>query len=291
MLHVVIVSYCSWKELEPTIDSFYNSIGVRFQLHVADNKGEDEIQLALESLANSNYQRFENLGYGEAFNRVVEKLPLLESDLVLVSNDDVQFHSSSLNGLMSAYANAKEQFEKPGLIMPRYVDDKGIPDDRFLIGKITDADITPIEFSPGAFWLMDVTFLKEVGGFAPGFFLYGEDRELAYRADYFNFQNVLCPHVQVQHDFDYPVKIQSLKMIFERNVFGSQYMRSKVNNDIFPLFVIRSFLSRILRLQIKDALSTLFGYIEFRRDKDVFQKNVESIKNSTLQYRFIKTGN
>ncbi len=288
MLHAVIVSYCSWDELEPTVDSFYNAVGVRFQLHVADNRGVEEIQLRLEGLANSNYYRFENIGYGEAFNRVVDQLPLLESDLVLVSNDDVQFNSSVLQQLQMGYEDAKKRYLKPGLIIPRYVDSRGMPDDRFIVGKKDEAEFTPIEFSPGAFWLMDVTFLKEVGGFVPGFFMYGEDRELAYRSLYFGYQNVLCTHAQVQHTFDYPLKDNKLRSFFERNVFATQFMRSKVNGDVFWLFVARSFLSRLIRFRFRGLLDTYFGYLYFKQDKDKFKKNVELIKNSTLQFRFIK---
>jgi GT2 family glycosyltransferase len=288
MLHAVIVSYCTWEELEPTINSFYNSAGVRFKLYVADNRADEGVQLALESFANASYHSFDNIGYGEAFNAVVGGMSLLESDCVIIANDDVTFGSSMLQQLVAGYDQAKQESENIGPVSPRYLDDMGKRNDQFLIIDNQNAklDVAAIQFNPAALWLMDVHFLKNVGGFAPGYFMYGEDRELAYRSQYFKFQPVLATKAHVVHNFDYPIKDPELRGFFERNVFGTQYIKSKTLGANFPWFVLKSLMAMLLTFNLIGFSHRVKGYIAFLRYWNSYKRVVNSIKED-VKFRFI----
>ena len=68
--------------------------------------------------------------------------------------------------------------------------------------QICDNPGTPVEvpYVNAAAWMVSRTCLHAIGGFFPGFFMYGEDDEFLQRARHYSFQVGICPEAAIWHD-------------------------------------------------------------------------------------------
>ncbi|MBO6515829.1 MAG: glycosyltransferase family 2 protein [Bacteroidia bacterium] len=289
MIHVVIVSYCEWEALEPTISDFLNVQDVDIQIHVADNLEAVSVQRQVELLPAVSYKSFSNVGYGQAFNLYVAELQLMESDLLIVSNDDVRIQPDALKKLVDGYQTARKHIGKIGPVSPSY-SANGNDMNHFAEGKIKlDSGVSTVAFSPAALWLMDHDFLVHVGGFVPNFFLYAEDRELCYRSLYYGYQPILVEDATVEHEFRYPPTHKANRIELECNTISAQFLNPSESKMQASQFALKSLISALLRLDFKRFSFVWKGYGLFRKRRKSLLVVKQKILDKELKFRFLTT--
>ncbi|MBE8722832.1 glycosyltransferase family 2 protein [Sphingobacterium pedocola] len=156
-----------------------------------------------------------NLGFGKANNLGFEYALDKGYDLVLLVNQDAWVQSSCLASLM----------EKPypkdiGIISPMHYDgteqvlDKGFAD--YMQQMNTDQDLVIPPFVNAAFWLIPLSILKEVGGFSPLFYHYGEDNDYVHRLHYHGYKIAVNRKAIAYHDRQNRTSDGSKKAFFKR---------------------------------------------------------------------------
>lgn len=63
-------------------------------------------------------------------------------------------------------------------------------------------DIYPVSYACAVSWLLPIETVKNIGGFDPIYFHYGEDDNYIQRIKYFGYQVGICPKVSVCHDIE-----------------------------------------------------------------------------------------
>lgn len=129
----------------------------------------------------------ENLGFGRANNIGIDYAMAEEFDYVFLLNQDAWIEPDTLRNLVTAAEENKEY----GILSPVHLNGRGDATD-FGFSAYTGiqsreeaqqlpAEVTAYPFINAAMWLIPVAVLRDVGGFAPLFAHYGEDRNLVLR--------------------------------------------------------------------------------------------------------------
>lgn len=290
MLHIVIVSYCPWQEFKATFEQFIElDISTPFYVYVADNLGDDELKSHVSQAKNASYQRFNNVGYGEAFNRVVAGLQIQEGDLFIISNDDIELGTNAIAELLDGYRVAANILENVGPVSPSfYGDEKQLQVSYYDQPEGLAGDVYKVAFAPGALWLMNNDFLKNVGGFIPDFFMYAEDRELTYRSIAFGYQPIWVQSSVVYHQFDYPLRNGQLRRVMERNTIAAVYLDQSGKPSRAHGFAFKSVLASLISLQFGRLWYVLLGYLSFLRMRSDLEISRKELTNRNHLYRFIR---
>jgi GT2 family glycosyltransferase len=99
-----------------------------------------------------------------------------------------------------------------GIISPLHLDYQGRGIDQLFFQHIRDElslmsdaffeqlhDLYEVQFVNAAVWLVSRRVFKEVGGFDPLFFMYGEDQDYCQRVRYHGFKVALSPKAKAYH--------------------------------------------------------------------------------------------
>lgn len=290
MLHIVIISYCSWQELAETLASIQESQAVECQLHVVDNLGDAQIETALNAQPSGSYYAFDNPGYGGAFNRVIPLLKLQKDDLVIVANHDIRVEQFTIRELINGYQMARQMPKfKVGMVCPVYKRLDGSEASSFVENRLPIQNgLNRVDFSPAAMWLMDYGFLKSVGGFVPNYFMYSEDRELAYRSKFYGYTAVEVVDAIVYHDFDYPPKDEALRLELETNTISTQFLNVNTDKTEANAFVLKSLLSALTQFNFHRFRWVWLGYRKFLRNRKELQQTKNIIEDKLVEFRFIE---
>lgn len=177
---------------------------------VIDNCSQDR---TLE-LVKANYPEVrliacdKNLGFGQA-NNIGMKIALQEGyDAVFLLNQDAWIDPQTIGTLL----RLSQQHPEYGILSPVHLTGNGDkPDSGFAtytaIREISDLRkdeaIIPTSFINAAFWMIPTTVLREIGGFSPLFYHYGEDKDYTNRMTYHNYLIGYSPNVFGCHDREY----------------------------------------------------------------------------------------
>lgn len=187
-LCVLIVSY----NFEPWIDRCLHSLRastLRVTTVVVDNGSDDHTCEIIRSrfpevvLINSG----ENLGFGKA-NNIGFRYALEKGfDYLFLMNQDARIEPDTLTQLVAAAEREKAY----GILSPLHLNSRGDATDLGFaeytgIRDRRDAErlpsaVTEYKFINAALWLVPARIIREVGGFAPLFAHYGEDRNFVLR--------------------------------------------------------------------------------------------------------------
>ena len=157
----------------------------------------------IENEKNLGFGAANNMGFRYAFDKGYEYIYLLNQDAWIDSGDILK---------LITLADAKRNY---GILSPLQVYPDGVtPDGKFsncfsaelhdiLSGGKASEQIYPVKkggMLQAAHWLVRMCALKEVGGFSPVFFHYGEDKNLCYRMRYRGWELGVVPSVKGVHD-------------------------------------------------------------------------------------------
>lgn len=205
---VIIISY----NFEQWIDRCLGSLRLSeypIDTVVIDNASQDQTIRRIQQdypevrLIESN----SNLGFGKA-NNIGMKIALEEGYThVFLLNQDAWIEPTTIGTLIKL----SQQYTLYGILSPVHLTGKGDkPDPGFgyyahlqKLDQLPDKEIFPLPFVNAAFWMIPTNVLKEVGGFCPLFYHYGEDKDFVNRLYYHHYKIGYSPNVFGNHDREY----------------------------------------------------------------------------------------
>src|SRR5690606_12465746 len=248
----IIVTY----NFEPWLDKCLSSLlhsSYPTDLIIIDNASQDNTvdlirrnfpQVTLvESAVNLGFGKANNIGFQYALDH--------NYDFVFLVNQDAWIHHDCLGHLMTRYYP-----DNIGIISPMHYDgteqvlDKGFAD--YIKQIDMTSNITTSPFINAAFWLIPITTIKQLGGFSPLFYHYGEDSDYVHRLHSHAYKIAINPEAISYHDRQNRVVKKSGKSYFksEFTYFLTEYANINYN---FPKAFAYAFLGAL-----KKAFQTLF---------------------------------
>ena len=206
---VIIVSYNFEQWMERCLGSLRLS-ELPVDILIIDNDSKDKTT----ELIRSQYpdvrliENKKNLGFGRA-NNLGMQIALEEGyDFAFLMNQDAWIDSNTIGTLVSI----SQKYPEYGILSPVHLTGKGDkPDPGFgdyagiqTLKELPKSDeILPLPFINAAFWMIPTAVLKQVGGFSPLFYHYGEDKDFVNRLHFHHFKVGYVPQVFGNHDREY----------------------------------------------------------------------------------------
>lgn len=206
----VVVTYNARKWVEACLGSL-NKSSFPLTTIIVDNSSSD----GTVAWINENYPNVtlvpnaENLGFGKANNLGISMALSQGADYVLLLNQDAWIEEDTVENLVTAFRGAADY----GIISPLHLNGAGTSLDAGFANCIrkdfhsgvshlatNDLSVKPVDFINAAAWMISRNCLKQVGGFHPHFYHYGEDREYTNRLAYHEFQIGFVTNCRIFHD-------------------------------------------------------------------------------------------
>jgi len=189
---VIIVTYNGEQWIDACLQSVQAS-SIDCSIIVIDNASIDATTEILEKRFHeiTLIKLNENTGFAQANNLGIATALDQNADFVFLLNQDAKIDRLCIENL----SNAMNDHSKLGIASPVHYDYQGNDLDNGFVWYLEESrstylndreikdvkDLYFVKSVPAALWLVRSEALKEVGGFDPIFFLYGEDDDLAKR--------------------------------------------------------------------------------------------------------------
>ena len=220
---VIIVSYNFERWMERCLGSLRRS-SLQAEVIVVDNASQDRTV----SLLRSRYpevhliESHTNLGFGRANNLGIARAMQQGCRAVFLLNQDAWVGERTLETLLQL----SDRYPQYGILSPVHLTGRGdrletgfaayTGLDREAIPQVDgEATLHPVSFVNAAFWLIPLAVLKQVGGFCPLFYHYGEDVDYINRVRFHGYAVGYSPAVSGCHDRE------------ERTVTREAFLRSE----------------------------------------------------------------
>ena len=209
-VYVIIVTYNGTQWIAACLTSLQVST-YPCEVVVVDNASSDEtVDLIRNQFPTVKVLRqTHNLGFGKANNIGIEWSLRQKADAVFLLNQDTTVDAMCIGRLVHAADSG--QYD---VLSPVHLNDTGTGFDggfkRYVKPHFNDAVMTewmtnpdnhsyPIGFVNAAAWYVPVDTLKRIGGFAPLFYHYGEDRDFINRVEFKGGTVGLVPAASIRH--------------------------------------------------------------------------------------------
>lgn len=201
---IIIVTYFSSKEIRACLESLrMQTIFSQCHVWIVDNNSRDDTLSVIETFVSSNITLLplqDNIGFGCAVNLAAshaksEFIYLLNPDAVLKTPNDLE------RLIAFAYAHPRAGVVGSRVLEPGGKETKPrrhYPQEKKMKTRLGNL---PGEFSwvIGASFLLRTTVFRQVHGFDPDFFLYGEEVDLCLRVRKCGFEIAFDGEVTVEH--------------------------------------------------------------------------------------------
>jgi len=263
---IIIVSYNFMPWLRHCLGSL-RELTVPCDVMVIDNLSKDEtvdcIRREFPEVMLRPQNR--NLGFGRANNIGLAYALEHHYEGVLLLNQDAWLDADALQKLIEA-ARAHPDY---GIISPVHLVGSGkhvehgfsvytglkLPQQR------PAAPIVPCKFIDAALWYMPCSVVRKVGGFAPLFYHYGEDKDMANRMTYFGYKTGYVPAATGYHDREFRPTTRKGRIHSEKVYMLSEYANPNYRLvGAFAMSVLASIKKSLIyatRLQWRDSLCML----------------------------------
>jgi GT2 family glycosyltransferase len=213
-----------------------------------------------------------NLGFGKANNIGLTYALNNGGDFVFLINQDVYVEKNVVEQLVLLTTKNPDY----GIISPMHLKGKGKGLDTyfsFCASKNNQyrmdavrkqfSQIYSVPMVNGAAWFMPIKAVKEIGGFDPIFYHYGEDHNYCQRLLYHNFKIGIAPTLRIRHDRESRIKTSI-------NLFSNAYYKKyekqlKVNYADINSDLLNNCSSiqktKYIKLMIKSILVLNFEYL------------------------------
>jgi GT2 family glycosyltransferase len=209
---VVIVTYNGARWIADCLKSLSNS-SVACTIIVVDNCSSDHtVELITNEFSNVVLIRNAvNNGFGQANNIGIIHALRMNMDYILLLNQDTTVQPHAIALLVDSIAGKSDRF---AVVSPMHLNDigSGLDDgfrnflkkslDKSEIDRLVEGvgdKIVEIDFVNAAAWLIPADVFRKVGGFAPLFFHYGEDRDFVNRIRFHGYRIGVLPNSRIQH--------------------------------------------------------------------------------------------
>ncbi|MCB0340225.1 MAG: glycosyltransferase family 2 protein, partial [Bdellovibrionales bacterium] len=224
-----------------------------------------------------------NIGIKSALNSKAEYVFLLNQDAKIEpSTIRTLIHSSVENPSFGVLAPIAFNYDGTGLD-PHCINYLCNNSCNYLSDLVTNrsSSVYELPFYPAAAWLVSASALKQIGGFDPLFFMYGEDFDFAQRARRAGFKVGLVPHAKYFHHRG-PKPTRANHTYWEYVVWlkgtDSPFLKSLAN-------IWRESFLRILRalayFDLKMAREVLEALIDIHKQLRTIKKHRELCKSGT----------
>ena len=230
---IIIASYNGEYLIRDCLNSLKKNT-IKLQVIVIDNASTDKTAEIIEK----EYPEVrliknqKNEGFGRA-NNIGMQIALKENiDYVLLLNQDATIEPDTIEKLINIHKKEPEY----GILSPLHLDENEYVDGRFLSlmfrenNKIfqeyllnkNKKELYDVSWVNAAAWLIPIKILKEIGGFNPQFFMYGEDADYCKRVKY--------------HKYKVGILLNSRIIHTRHNVFFNNYgFWKNLKRDIFDV--------------------------------------------------------
>ncbi len=205
---VIIVSYNFLPWIDRCLGSL-RKLDEPADVMVIDNHSQDDTVSTIKK----HYpeirllENTENLGFGRANNIGISYAAKEGYEGVLLLNQDAWIDHNTLTELV----NTARRHADLGILSPIHLTGNG---DRIEHGfadysglttldNLPSEEVAEVDFINAAIWYVPMRALRAVGGFAPLFYHYGEDKDLANRMRYHRWKIGYLPKVFGCHDREF----------------------------------------------------------------------------------------
>lgn len=274
---IIIVTYNGAKWIQKCIESIYESNYEHFEIFVVDNASSDDTIEILNAFPNIILHKSPvNLGFGQANNIGMKYALEREYDYVFLLNQDTWIEKNTISKLVQSsiqnpdygiiapmhYFSDEKSLEYffSTRIAPNYC--KNLISDYIVKGKENMDSVYSINFIHAAAWLINKETLKNVGGFDPLFFHYGEDNNYCQRLLFHKGKIGINPHSIIYHDckvqnFD-EIKSsgQEVKNRILQNLVGLADVRTLSNQPVYlaPLRLFKKTIIDLVKINLRDTI-------------------------------------
>lgn len=210
----IIATYNGSKWIKKCIISLLES-DYKTDVFIIDNASTDDTVSILESFTGIKiHKNVKNLGFGQANNIGLQYSLENNYDYVFLLNQDAWIENSTLSVLL----DVAEQNKDYGVLSPLhyYSDEKSL--EYFFSTKLSPSycknflsdvvvkgiekmdDVYGLNFIHAAAWFLPIKTIKNIGGFDPLFFHYGEDNNYCGRLNFHNIKIGVTPKTKFYHD-------------------------------------------------------------------------------------------
>lgn len=224
LISVIIVTYNNENSIETVLDSIKDSIGINYEIILADNNSQDKTVEILKKIREPKIKKYflkKNYGFASANNFATKNC---NGKYLLFLNPDAIVEKNSIYGLYQSFIQLQKKYHKIMLspkIMP-LLKGKQI----FKLGTINSMGfaffdhldgyqekiIQKTDFISGCCLFIRTQDFKELNYFNSAFYMYYEDVEFSIRARYNGFKLFVIKNFSITHlKTDLGYKLTKLK--------------------------------------------------------------------------------
>ncbi len=209
---VVIVTYNGVAWIGQCLDSIFRGT-VSPSVVVVDNASTDDTVEIIRSTFPkvSLIENEQNLGFGQANNLGICEALRAKADFVFLLNQDTTINDDTISRLLRAF---QESDDKYAIFSPVHFDGSGEALDFGFASYIADAvpnvavdelisdkkvRVFEVDFVNAAAWMIRADVFRRIGGFAPLFFHYGEDRDFVSRLHFHGLKIAVATGCEIRH--------------------------------------------------------------------------------------------
>ena len=238
-IYIIIVTYNGVKWIQKCLESCQN-----YPVIVVDNNSKDNTIPIIEKefVGVTLIKQTNNLGFGIANNIGIRKALDLGADYVFLLNQDAYLVAGTIENLIKIHQSNLGY----GILSPIHLNGTGNKLDRnfsyyvsydknkefysdFIINKCSKNKLYQVPFVNAAAWLLPKSTLKNIGGFDPIFFHYGEDDNYCQKVINEGLKIGVVSDCYVKHDRENVIKRPIEGIEQKLNLFRTQSLIKYAN--------------------------------------------------------------
>lgn len=268
LVYILVLNYCSLDDTLACVESIHRITYPNFRLLVIDNMSPDGSgkilsgkipdQAFLQLPKNTGYAGGNNAGFRKALDN--------NADYIFVVNPDVRPPPDSI----THYVDILESDLDMGALNPVQLSSDGQSiDESFSRAVLSSASpyrsnhfsgLKEVKTLFGAALMLPARTIKQVGGFDPLFFAYGEEEDLCRRIRRSGFKLVVTPEAPVIHKRTNENRTVSDFVLFLR--LKGAYLYNLKNPDLGFRFALKHF-SRDFLLDVQGKRSSTYPFNKY----------------------------
>ena len=288
---VIVVLYNGARWLDKCCQAIKEST-INLEPFFIDNKSSDSsVDIVKSHFPNCKIILSDkNLGFGKANNIGFRHALQHDYDYVFLLNQDAYIAADMMEKLLKAIP----YMDSPGIISPIQLkgDATGV-DEHFKSciyytvcpGLLEDAVRQSMKIAyktymgHAAAWLLPVSTLKQIGGFDPIFYHYGEDVHYVSRVLYHGLDIYIVPNSFVCHDRKFAGNEESYRKDILFRELKNSYLDLNRKNDFWSIKLQSRYLYRIaqslLTLHWDYVAKSIMAYLQIFFHRKEYKKNIK----------------
>jgi len=204
----IIITYNGSAVISKCLNALTRNIDASAIIVIDNGSSDDTVRIIREDYNGVELIRLgHNHGFGVANNIGLRVAVARNADFVFLLNQDVYVEDRTIERLLEI----AHRFSDYGVLSAMHLNGKADALDYHFSGYVASTlisdvylgmlkDVYPCHFINAAAWLISGNCLRQVGGFDPLFFLYGEDNDYLNRVRFHKFKIGVCPWIRIIHD-------------------------------------------------------------------------------------------